>query len=81
MTSKKSKLCCARPRAQPQNLHIWLCFENGTRAQDVAEPPERSQLEDTWKQDAAWETGKQKVRGAQRTPSEGARGWAAPMQV
>lgn len=23
MISKKSKLCCARPWAQPQNLHIW----------------------------------------------------------
>ena len=40
--------------------------------------PRDLQLEDAQRQDAAWETGKQKVRGAERTLSEDARGWAVP---
>ena len=40
--------------------------------------PRDLQLEDAQRRDAAWETGKQKVRGAERTLSEGARRWAVP---
>ena len=42
VTSKKSELCYTRPWAQPQNLHIWLVLREQSRAQDVAELPQRS---------------------------------------
>lgn len=46
MISKKSKLCYARPWAQPQNLHIWpVLREQQDRPQDVAGLPRGLQPE------------------------------------
>lgn len=46
------------------------CASRAVRAQVWAEPPQRSAARGCSEADAAWETGKQKVRGAERTLSE-----------